>query len=88
MGKLNIDSFNEILLGAMKEGYGEKELLEAEMAAIADMVMDLNGKLLDELEEKGYESDIFTMIKNIKNNTEHILERLLELEGEENEESI
>ena len=73
---LNLDTFNEILYGALKDQspQGKLELLEAEFNMIAGLFMDKCGDLLDELNEKGYESDLFTQIKNIKANSEGLLE--------------
>lgn len=80
MSELNINTFNNILLKAAKDDVSKIKILEAEMSMIADMYYDEIGILLDELVEKGYDSEQFQKIKNIKANTENILEMIQKLE--------
>lgn len=77
---MNINTFNNILLKAAKDDVSKLKILEAEMSMIADMYYDEIGILLDELVEKGYDSEQFQKIKNIKANTENILEMIQKLE--------
>lgn len=81
---LTLNSLNEVLVNALKDGTSEKDLLEAELGIIADLVMTKTGELLDELDKNGYESELFTQIKNIKNNSEALINRLKELEEAQN----
>ena len=80
MNKLNLETLNDILFGALKDQSveGQIKLLKAELNMIGDMLFSETAELLDELEQRGYESDRFTRIKNIKNNSEGLL---LKLEG-------
>lgn len=80
MSKLNLETFNNILVGAMKEGYTEADLIKAELNCIGNILFDECAKLLDELESKHYDSEIFRRIKNIKNNSEGLVLKLMELE--------
>lgn len=80
MSELNINTFNEILLKAAKDDASKLKILEAEMSMVADMYYGEVAILLDELVEKGYDSEQFQKIKNIKANTENILEMIQELE--------
>lgn len=75
MGKLNLESFNDILFGALKDQSkeGKLKMIEAELSMIANMMFDEMAELMDELEKNGYESERFTKIKNIKNNTESLV---------------
>lgn len=77
---MTIDKFNNILLKAAKDDVSKLKILEAEMSMVADMYYDEIGILLDELVEKGYDSEQFQKIKNIKANTENILEMIQKLE--------
>ena len=80
MNKLNLETFNDILFEALKDQSveGQIKLLKAELNMIGDILFSKTAELLDELEQCGYESERFTRIKNIKNNTEGLL---LKLEG-------
>ena len=80
MNKLNLETFNDILFGALKDQgvEGQIKMLKAELNMIGDMLFSETAELLDELEKCGYESERFTRIKNIKSNTEGLL---LKLEG-------
>ena len=80
MNKLNLETLNDILFGALKDQSleGQIKLLKAELNMIGDMLFSETAELLDELEQCGYESERFTRIKNIKNNSEGLL---LKLEG-------
>ena len=80
MNKLNLETFNDILFGALKDQSveGQIKLLKAELNMIGDMLFSETAELLDELEQCGYESERFTRIKNIKSNSEGLL---LKLEG-------
>ena len=82
MNKINIETLNDILFGALKDQSveGQIKLLKAELNMIGDMLFSETAELLDELEQCGYESERFTRIKNIKNNSEGILLKLEELE--------
>lgn len=82
MSKLNIDTFNKILLKYAGDEDAELKLLIAEMGIISELFMDKVGLLLDELVDYGYTSNLFTEIKNIKNNSEQIVKRIEELKGE------
>ena len=79
---LNINSFNEILLGAAKDDKARVKLLEYELSACADIFYSEVGVLLDELVDNGYESEQFSKILNIKNSSEKIIEKLNDLKGE------
>ena len=92
MNKLNLETFNDILFGALKDQgiEGQIELLKSELNMIGDMLFSETAELLDELEQYGYESERFTRIKNINSNSEGLLLKLKGLEkklkaGEENE---
>ena len=80
MNKLNLETFNGILFGALKDQgiEGQIKLLKSELNMIGDMLFSETAELLDELEQCGYESERFTRIKNIKSNSEGLL---LKLEG-------
>ena len=80
MNKLNLETFNDILFGALKDQSveGQIKLLKAELNMVVDMLFSETAELLDELEQCGYESERFTRIKNIKSNSEGLL---LKLEG-------
>ena len=80
MNKLNLETFNDILFGALKDQSleGQIKLLKAELNMIGDMLFSEMAELLDELEQCGYESERFTRIKNITSNSEGLL---LKLEG-------
>lgn len=84
MSKLNIDTFNQILVKYSREKDAELKLLTAEMGIISELFMNKVGLLLDELVNYGYTSDLFTEIINIKDNSEHIIKRIEELKGDEN----
>lgn len=87
---MTIDKFNNILLKAAKDDVSKLKILEAEMSMVADMYYDEIGILLDELVEKRYDSEQFQKIKNIKANTENILEMIQKLERkiEENADEV
>lgn len=87
MSKLNIKTFNDILVGALKENYTEADLIKEELNLVGDILIEECAKLLDELESKNYDSEIFRKIKNIKNNSESLVLRLLELEPMEEKEN-
>ena len=80
MNKLNLETFNDILFGALKDQSVERQikLLKSELNMIGDTLFSETAELLDELEQGGYESERFTRIKNIKSNSEGLL---LKLEG-------
>ena len=82
MNKLNLETFNDILFGALKDQNveGQIKLLKAELNMIGDMLFSETAELLDELEQYGYESERFTRIKNIKSNSEDLLLKLKGLE--------
>ena len=82
MNKLNLDTFNDILFGALKDQSveGQIKLLKAELNMVVDMLFSETAELLDELEQCGYESERFTRIKNIKSNSEGLLLKLKGLE--------
>lgn len=81
MSKINIDSFNEILLKAAKDEKSKIKILEMELAMVADMFYSEVAVLLDELEKSGYKSEQFQKIINIKNNSERLLEMVEELKA-------
>lgn len=84
MAKLDLDSFNEILFQALKDGSvkGQIELIEAELSMTADIFYTEMGYLMDDLLAEGYESERFTKLKNIKANSEGLLEKLEELRAQ------
>ena len=79
---LNIDTFNDIILQAAKDDKAKLEILEAELAMVADLFYNEVASFLDELLESGYTSERFTRIQNIKNNSETLLERVEKLRAE------
>ena len=85
MSKLNLDSFNEILFGALKDNSteGKIKMLEAELGMVANIFYSEVAVLLDELEQTNYQSDQFQKILNIKSNSESLLEQLEQLKGAE-----
>lgn len=83
MPKLNIQTFNEVLLKYCKDDDSRIELLERQLSIVADIMWDEVARLLQELEDADYNSEQFTRIKTIKNNTEHIIEKLEELEAKQ-----
>lgn len=85
MPKLNIQTFNEILLKYCKDDNARIELLEKQLAMVADILWNETANLLQELEDTNYNSEQFKKIKAIKNNTEHIIEMLKELEAKQKE---
>lgn len=87
MSELNIKTLNDILVGALKENYTEVDLIKAELNFVGDILLNECAKLLDELDSKNYDSEIFRRIKNIKNNSESLVLRLLELEPKEEKEN-
>lgn len=82
MGKLNLESFNKILLGALKDNSpkGQLEMIKAELSMVFEMITAETGDLLDELEEYGYKSERFDRIKTIKKNSELLVIKMLKLE--------
>lgn len=88
MATLNLESFNEILFGALKDTstQGKIDMIRAELEMVANVFMEACGEVLDELEQNGYKSEKFDKVMNIKNNTEHLLEQLEELENQLKEE--
>ena len=82
MSNLNIETFNKILLKYAGDEDAELKLLIAEMGIISELFMNKVGLLLDELVDYGYNSNLFTEIKNIKNNSEQIVKRIEELKGD------
>ena len=52
MNKLNLETFNDILFGALKDQSveGQIKLLKAELNMIGDMLFSETAELLDELE--------------------------------------
>lgn len=85
MSKLNLKNFNEILARHLKDDKSEADLIKAELNVIGDIILDKTAQLLDELDKNGYDSEIFRQIKNIKNNSEYLVIRLMELEPMEEE---
>lgn len=81
MADFTIDTFNEILLAHTIDDESKIKLLKAELELTYDMFMDEMIKLLEELEETGYNSEQFRKLSNIKNNSLHILEQLEGMEG-------
>lgn len=82
--KLDLNSFNDILFGAFKEqtSQNKKELLIHELK-MANVILDnYTNDLLDELEERNYQSKLFTRIHNIKSNMEHLMEQIEEIDEE------
>ncbi len=79
--KLNLESFNDILFGALNDQSpkAKKELLLAEIKT-ANAILNKNiYDLLDELDERHYESEQFTRIHNIKSNIEILMKQYEEL---------
>ena len=75
MPKLTLESFNDIIMGAMKDASDEKrlELYDMELRVVGEMLSDAVADLLDELEASGYHSEHFDKILNIKANTESLV---------------
>lgn len=86
MGKLNLDTFNEILLGALKDGspQGKLEMLKAELEMVNNVFFSIVPEVLDELEANGYKSENFTKLCNVKANGEKLIKQIQELEEEIN----
>lgn len=80
MSKLNINSFNQILLAAAPDVESKIGILRAELEMVQAIFIEKVGELLDELDANGYESEKFQEIRNVKNNTEHIFTMLDKLE--------
>lgn len=85
MPKLNMQTFNEILLKYCKDDNARIELLEHQLEMAANIMWDEIAILLQELEDTEYNSEQFKKIKAIKNNTETIIEKLEELEAKQKE---
>ncbi len=83
MSKLNINSFNRILLAAAPDVESKIEILRAELEMVNGLLIHKMGELLDELDANGYESEKFQEIRNIKENTVSIFSMLEELEEKE-----
>ena len=81
MPKLNINSFNEVLLQFCNDDDSRIELLENELEMVSAILWDEIANLLQELEDNEYNSKQFTKIQTIKNNTVCIIEKLEELKG-------
>ena len=81
MSKLNIDTFNDILLKAAKDEESKIKILEAELEMTANIFYSEVVVLLDELEQTGYKSEQFQKIQNIKDNSEGLLEMLEKLQN-------
>ena len=84
MAALTLDTFNEILFGALKDSSpkGRLELLENEIQMCAMLLTGKMAELCDELVEKGYESELFSEINGIKENTETLMKQADELRKE------
>jgi len=84
---LNLDSFNALIFGAMDGSTPEKkiELLTLEVEAARSLITEKCCDLLDELEEAEYDSKLFSQIKTIVDNTNHLIRQIKKLEGEKNE---
>ena len=81
MSKLNIDTFNEILLKAAKDEESKIKILEAELEMTANIYYSEVAVLLDELVQTNYKSEQFQKIQNIKDNSERLIEMIEELKG-------
>lgn len=81
--ELNITNFNNILLKHCKDDKSKIELLKKELEAACSIIWDEMAVLLQELADTNYNSKQFEIIKNIKDNTEHIIEQLEELEAKQ-----
>lgn len=81
---LNLESFNEILLGALEDEsqQGKIELLKGELELCSQIFCEKVGQVLDELEETGYDSKLFRELNNIKDASVNIIEKLEELESQ------
>ena len=84
MSTLNLETFNNILFGALKDNspMAKIKMLEAEISMVADVFMNEVAELLDELDKSGYKSPQFQKIQNIKNNTEGLVIELQKLKKE------
>lgn len=84
MAILNLESFNEILCGALKDEspQGKIELLKVELELCSQSFYEKVGQVLDELEETGYDSKLFRELNDIKDTTVNIIEKLEELESQ------
>ena len=81
MAEFTIDTLNEILFAHTIDDESKIKLLKAELELTYDMFMDEMIKLLEELEETGYNSEQFRKLSNIKNNSLQILEQREGMEG-------
>lgn len=86
MAKLNLETFNEILFGALKDDSpeGKLEMIKAELQIVQNIMFDMIGDLLDELHDSGYQGETFLKIENLKSNTECLIEQMEELEKQIN----
>lgn len=84
MATLNLESFNEILFGALKDEspQGKIELLKGELELCSQIFCEKAAQVLDELEETGYDSKLFRELNNIKGASEKIIKQLEELEAQ------
>ena len=82
MSKLDLEKFNEILMGGLKDQSleGKKKFLETELAVISDVFMEKVMDVLDELEQNGYDSPKFRELQTIKGNSVFLFEQLHEIE--------
>ena len=79
---MNLEQFNNILFGAFKDQSIESriKLIETEITAASEVYVEAAFAVLDELENKSYESEAFDKVKNIKSNIEDLLQELEDLE--------
>lgn len=85
MPKLNIQTFNEVLLKYCKDDNARIKLLQDQLQIVTYIIWDEMVALLRELEDTNYNSEQFEKIKTIKNNTASIIEKLEELEAKQKE---
>jgi len=79
--KLDMNSFNDILFGALKEQTPETKIkmLHLELDMAQAVLIEEMFNLMDELVEKNYQSEQFTKINNIKDNMEILIDQISEL---------
>lgn len=85
MTKLNIQTFNEIILKYCKDDNARIELLQKQLMMVNDILRNEIASLLQELEDTNYNSEQFKKIQTIKDDTAHIIKKLEELEAKKKE---
>lgn len=85
MATLNLESFNEILFGALKDTSpaGKIRLLHEELNMCMSVYIDLAADVMFELEEKSYDSEKFRELNRLKDEYEPMLGDLTKESAEE-----